>query len=212
MGWGVGPPHVRLGHRADVGGGLSLSTMFIAVPTGVKILNWLATMGGNRPSTTPMLLPSARGDVHHRRPVRRDPRVAPSDTQQTDTYYIVAHFHYVLFGGAPRACSAASTLVAEDLRLHAEREAGGKTHFSFMLAGFNMTFGPMHILGLQACPADRTYDDGLGQHLEPRLEHRLAILAVSIIAFILNVVLSRHRARQAVARPSTRGTPAASNG
>src|SRR5215217_8507792 len=80
----------------------SLSTMFIAVPTGVKILNWLATMwGGKLKFDTAMLfavglvgmftIGGLSGVTH---------AVAPSDTQQTDTYYIVAHFHYVLFGGA----------------------------------------------------------------------------------------------------------------
>ena len=80
----------------------SLSTMFIAVPTGVKILNWMATMWGGKLSfTTPMLFAvglvamftiGGLSGVSH--------AVSPADTQQTDTYYIVAHFHYVLFGGA----------------------------------------------------------------------------------------------------------------
>ena len=80
----------------------SVSTMFIAVPTGVKILNWMATMwGGKLTFTTPMLfavglvamftIGGLSGVTH---------AVAPADTQQTDTYYIVAHFHYVIFGGA----------------------------------------------------------------------------------------------------------------
>ena len=104
MGWGVWAHHMFASGIGPISVAVfSVSTMFIAVPTGVKILNWIATMwGGKLRFTTAMLF--AIGlvvDVHHRRPVGRDPRrVAPSDTQQTDTYYIVAHFHYVLFGGA----------------------------------------------------------------------------------------------------------------
>jgi hypothetical protein len=76
--------------------------MFIAVPTGVKIFNWLATLwGGKLTFTTPMKFAVAlvamftigglSGVTH---------AISPSDLQQTDTYYIVAHFHYVIFGGA----------------------------------------------------------------------------------------------------------------
>ena len=80
----------------------SVATMAIAIPTGVKIVNWTLTMwGGKLRFTTAMLfaigliveftIGGLSGVTH---------AVAPSDTQQTDTYYIVAHFHYVLFGGA----------------------------------------------------------------------------------------------------------------
>ncbi len=80
----------------------SFSTMAIAIPTGMKIINWTMTMwGGKLRFTTAMLfaigviveftIGGLSGVTH---------AVSPSDTQQTDTYYIVAHFHYVLFGGA----------------------------------------------------------------------------------------------------------------
>src|ERR1041384_6831558 len=80
----------------------SLSTMFIAVPTGVKILNWMATMWHGKIRFTTALLFAVGlvamltiggwSVVSH--------AVSPADTQQTDTYYIVALFHFVLFGGA----------------------------------------------------------------------------------------------------------------
>ena len=104
--------------------------MFIAVPTGVKILNWMATMwGGKITFTTPMLfsiglvamftIGGLSGVTH---------AVAPADTQQTDTYYIVAHFHYVIFGGAllglPRRLLL---LVAEGVRLLPERQARARS-------------------------------------------------------------------------------------
>ena len=76
--------------------------------------------------------------------------IAPADTQQTDTYYIVAHFHYVIFGGAVLGSSspACLLLVAKDVRLHAQRAPVGKWNFWLMIIGMNLTFGPMHILGL----------------------------------------------------------------
>ncbi len=90
---GLGPVSVAV---------FSVATMAIAVPTGVKIINWTLTLwGGKLTFTTAMLfavglivqftIGGLSGVTH---------AVAPSDTQQTDTYYIVAHFHYVIFGGA----------------------------------------------------------------------------------------------------------------
>ena len=103
MGWGVWAHHMFVSGIGPISvAAFSLSTMFIAVPTGVKILNWLATIwGGRLRFTTAMLyavgvismftIGGLSGVTHS---------IAPADTQQTDTYYIVAHFHYVIFGGA----------------------------------------------------------------------------------------------------------------
>jgi cytochrome c oxidase subunit 1 len=129
----------------------SATTMFIAVPTGVKILNWIATMwGGNIKFTVPMMfsvslvsmftIGGLSGVMH---------AVAPADTQQTDTYFIVAHFHYVLFGGALMGLFAGMYYWWPKAFGYKLNEALGKWHFWLVLIGFNMTFGPMHILGLQ---------------------------------------------------------------
>src|SRR6478672_7420460 len=103
MGWGVWAHHMFASGLGPISVAVfSATTMFIAVPTGVKIINWLATMwGGSLVFTTSMCfaiglvveftIGGLSGVTH---------AVSPSDTQQTDTYYIVAHFHYVLFGGA----------------------------------------------------------------------------------------------------------------
>ena len=100
--------------------------------------------------------------------------IVPSDYQQTDTYYIVAHFHYVLFGGAIFGLFGGHVLlVAEGLRPPAQRE-GRAGDFWLMLIGFNMTFGPMHILGLQGMPRRiQSYPASLGLDvLEPGLDDR----------------------------------------
>jgi len=112
MGWGVWAHHMFVSGMGPISvAAFSLSTMFIAVPTGVKVLNWLATMWGGKLQVHGghEVRGGHGGHVHHRRPVRRDPLGGPADTQQTDTYYIVAHFHYVIFGGGVLGLLPAST-------------------------------------------------------------------------------------------------------
>ena len=152
MGWGVWAHHMFVSGLGPVGvAAFSATTMFIAVPTGVKILNWIATMwGGNIKFTVPMMfsvslvsmftIGGLSGVMH---------AVAPADTQQTDTYFIVAHFHYVLFGGALMGLFAGMYYWWQKAFGYKLNEALGKWHFWLVLIGFNMTFGPMHILGLQ---------------------------------------------------------------
>ena len=128
IGFGVWAHHmfaVGLGPVANTA--FAISTMIIAIPTGVKIFNWLGTLwNGDLRFTTPMLfsigfiamfvIGGLSGVTH---------AVVPSDYQQTDTYYIVAHFHYVLFGGAIFGLFARDVLlVAEGVRAHAVRDAG----------------------------------------------------------------------------------------
>ena len=152
MGWGVWAHHMFTAGLGPVSvAAFSATTMFIAVPTGVKILNWLATMwGGNIRFSVPMLfsvslvsmftIGGLSGVMH---------AVAPADTQQTDTYFVVAHFHYVLFGGALMGLFAGMYYWWPKVFGYRLNERLGKWHFWLILLGFNMTFGPMHIVGLQ---------------------------------------------------------------
>jgi len=78
--------------------------------------------------------------------------VAPSDTQQTDTYYIVAHFHYVLFGGMVFGLFSGFYYWWPKVFGKMLNEKLGSWNFWFMVIGMNLTFGPMHILGLQGQP------------------------------------------------------------
>jgi len=78
--------------------------------------------------------------------------IAPSDTQQTDTYYIVAHFHYVLFGGAILGIFSGLYYWWPKVFGKLLKESWGKANFWLMIIGMNMTFGPMHIIGLQGQP------------------------------------------------------------
>ena len=206
MGWGVWAHHmfvVGLGPVAT--SAFALSTMFIAVPTGVKIFNWLGTMwGGSLKFTTPMLFAigfvamfvvGGLSGVSH--------AIVPHDQQQTDTYYIVAHFHYVLFGGALFAIMGSLYYWWPKIFGRMLSEKLGKFHFWTWFLGFNLTFAPMHILGLQGMPRRiYTYDDGMGWNVWNMVETVGAfIIVVSVLIFLANVAISRKRGEEAVADP-----------
>jgi cytochrome c oxidase subunit 1 len=201
MGWGVWAHHmfaVGLGPVAN--SAFAASTMFIAVPTGVKIFNWLATTwGGSLRMKTPMLfamgfiamftIGGLSGVTH---------AIVPADYQQTDTYYIVAHFHYVLFGGAIMGIFSGIYYWFPKIYGKLLDEKLGKIHFWLMLIGFNMAFGPMHILGLQGQPR-RTYryDENMGWDFWNMVATAGAgLIALSILVFMVNVWKTKKSAPQ----------------
>jgi cytochrome c oxidase subunit I len=198
MGWGVWAHHMFASGLGPISvAAFSLSTMFIAVPTGVKILNWLATMWGGKLSfTTPMLfaiglvtmftIGGLSGVTH---------AVAPADTQQTDTYYIVAHFHYVIFGGALMGFLGGAYFWWPKVFGYTLSETLGKWHFWTLLVGFNLTFGPMHILGLQGMPRRmHTYIEGYGFEFWNMVATVGAFLiAVSMLIMAWNIFDSRRQ-------------------
>ena len=162
----------------------SLSTMLIAIPTGVKIFNWLGTIwGGSLQFRTPMyfalgfiamFIIGGLSGVMHSSP--------PADLQQNDTYFIVAHFHYVLFGGSIFGLTGGAYYWWPKMFGRMLNETLGKVHFWLMLIGFNLTFFPMHILGLNGMPRRvYTYPEGLGFEALNQLE--------TVGSFILGAVV-----------------------
>ncbi len=200
MGWGVWAHHMFVSGIGPISiGAFTLSTMFIAVPTGVKILNWLATMwGGKIRLTASMLFATGvvsmftigglSGVTH---------AVSPADTQQTDTYYIVAHFHYVIFGGALLGFFSGFYFWWPKVFGHRLGETLGKWNFWLMIVGFNMTFGPMHILGLNGMSRRiDTYSPGFGFEFWNLFATVGAfVIASGVLCFAMNVILSARRAR-----------------
>ncbi len=196
MGWGVWAHHMFATGIGPVSvAAFSLSTMFIAVPTGVKIFNWVATLWGGRITfTTAMLfavsvvsqftIGGLSGVTH---------AVAPADTQQTDTYYIVAHFHYVLFGGSMFGIFAGIYFWWPKIFGRFLDERVGKIHWFLMFLGFNLAFAPMHILGLQGMiRRTASYGSGYGFGLMNLLSTAGAFLiAASFLVWVYNVVKSR---------------------
>jgi cytochrome c oxidase subunit 1 len=150
LGFGVWAHHMFSSGISPVAqAAFGLATMTIAIPTGIKIFNWLGTMWGGRIWLSPPMLfaigfvamftiGGLSGVTHS---------VVPSDWQQTDTYYIVAHFHYVLFGGAVFGIFAGLYYWFPKLTGRVMSSKLGKTHFWLMFIGFNLTFAPMHWLG-----------------------------------------------------------------
>jgi len=206
MGWGVWAHHmfsVGLGPVAN--SAFALSTMFIAVPTGVKIFNWMGTLwGGSIRFKTPLLfavgfvamfvIGGLSGVTHS---------IVPHDAQQTDTYYIVAHFHYVLFGGAIFGLFAGLYYWWPKIFGRSLSEGLGKLHFWMMFIGFNLTFGPFHILGLQGMPRRiYTYPDEMGWNFWNMVSTVGAFLiALGTLVFIMNAVRTRKKGEIAGADP-----------
>ena len=143
----------------------ALATMAIAVPTGVKIFNWIGTLwGGHLMIRTPMLfalgfvwmfmIGGFSGVMHS---------AAPADAQQQDSYFVVAHFHYVLIGGSIFALLAGIHYWFPLMFGRKVSEFWGKLSFWVIFVGFNVTFFPMHFLGLNGMPRRTfTYDPNLG--------------------------------------------------
>jgi hypothetical protein len=115
--------------------------------------------------------------------------VVPSDYQQTDTYYVVAHFHYVLFGGSIFGLFAGFYYWFPKVSGRMLSKRLGTWHFWLMMIGFNLTFGPFHILGLQGMPRRiYTYPSYTGWNFWNMVSTVGAyLIAVSILVFIYNL-------------------------
>jgi cytochrome c oxidase subunit 1 len=206
LGFGVWAHHMfatGMGPLADTY--FSLATMLIAIPTGVKIFNWLGTVwGGSIQYKTPvyfalgfvaMFIIGGLSGVMHGSP--------PADLQQTDTYFVVAHFHYVMFGGSIFGLTAGAYYWWPKMFGRVLDEGLGKLHFWLMLIGFNLTFFPMHILGLNGMPRRvYTYPEGLGFEELNLLETVAAfVLAASFAVFLYNIIKTWRGPRNAPADP-----------
>jgi len=130
------------------------ATMLIAVPTGVKVFNWVATMWrGSMTFETPMLF--AIGTVFTFTMGGLTGlmlSITPADFQYHDTYFVVAHFHYTIFGGSVLALMGAVYYWLPKWTGHMYDEKLGKLHFWLTVLSFNLTFFPQHFLGLAGMP------------------------------------------------------------
>ena len=175
----------------------SADSFLIGVPTGVKIFAWLGTMWGGKLSfKTPLLfaigfismfLIGGLDGIHL--------AVVPADFQFTDSYYVVSHLHYVLFGGSVFAIMGALYYWFPKMTGRLLGETLGKIHFWLMFIGMNMTFFPMHLLGLSGMPRRiYTYSAEQGWGLWNFVETIGAFLiAVAFLFFLANLIKTLRR-------------------
>jgi len=174
------------------------STMMIALPSAVKVFNWLGTMwGGKIHLTTPMLFSLAFVSMFIIGGLSGIFMAAtPVDIQIHDTYYIVAHFHYVLFAGTAMGVLGAIYFWFPKMFGRMMNETWGKVHFLLTFIFMNGTFYPMHVLGMSGFPrryADPYHFNNLFAHLKPMNQFMsvCAILMVTTqIIFIINFFYS----------------------
>ena len=211
LGFGVWAHHMFAVGMGPIGDSVfSLTTMLIAIPTGVKIFNWIGTMvQGQLRFTTSMMFAiglialftiGGISGVMHSSP--------PADLQQTDTYFIVAHFHYVLFGGSIMGIFAGMYLYFPKITGRLMDEKLGKIHFWINFVGMNLTFFPMHFSGMLGMPRRiYTYDSGQGWDTFNLISSIGAyVLAVATLVFAYNFLKSRKSGAIAGPNPWEAGT------
>jgi cytochrome c oxidase subunit 1 len=179
--------------------------MTVAIPTGLQIFCWLATMWDGRPRfQVPMLYVVAfivtfvigglTGVII---------AAVPLDLQLHDTYFIVAHFHYVLIGGAVFPLLGILTYWYPKITGRMMSETLGKISFWMVFLGFQLAFFPMHFSGLLGMPRRvYTYPAGLGLEL-PNLLSTIGafVVALAVVIFVVNGIVSLYRGALAPANP-----------
>ena len=183
-----------VGMGATLNAFFALSTMLIAVPTGIKLFNWLATMyGGRIRLRTPMLFCCAflfqflcaglTGVML---------AVAPFDWQLSDSYFVVAHFHFVLIGALVFTIFAAIYYWFPKATGRMLSERLGRWNFWLLVIGFNVTFLTMHVQGLLGMPRRiYTYPADRGWEIWNLITTLgVPLQAIAVLIFVVNVIVS----------------------
>ena len=190
-----------VGMGAPLNSAFAASTMLIAIPTGIKIFNWVATMyGGRIRFATPMLFACGflfqflcaglTGIILS---------VVPFNWQLTDSYFVVAHFHFVLVGSLIFTIFGAIYYWFPKATGRRLSERLGRWHFWLFVVGFNLTFLPMHWAGMLGMPRRiYTYPADRGWDLWNLIASLgVPIQAAAILIFVVNVVISLRRGERA---------------
>jgi len=179
----------------------AIATMAIAVPTGVKIFNWLFTLwGGHIRFTTANLWASAFIPTFVMGGVTGVMLASPAaDFQFHDSYFVVAHFHYVIVGGLIMSLFAGSYYWWPKMFGRMLSEKLGKLHFWLFFIGFHLTFFPQHFLGLMGMPRRVfTYEANAGLDAGNLLSSiGAALMGLGVIVFIINIIATNAKAKTA---------------
>jgi cytochrome c oxidase subunit I len=181
----------------------TVSTLIVAVPTGVKIFSWMATLwAGKIRYTSAMLfaigllamfvMGGLSGVMLGN---------APFDVHVHDTYFVVAHFHYVLFGGSVFGIYAGVYHWFPKITGRMMNETLGRIHFALTFIGTNLTFLPMHQLGLQGMPRRVAMYDPQFTTINQICTYGAIVLGLSVIPFYINAIWSW------IAGPKAEGNP-----
>jgi cytochrome c oxidase subunit 1 len=180
-----------------------IATLLIAVPTGIKIFSWIATLwGGKLRLESPLLFAIgfiAMFVIGGLSGVML--ASVPIDIHVHDTYFIVGHFHYVLFGGSVFGIYAGLYHWFPKITGRMYNEFWGKVHFGLTFVGFNLCFMPMHILGLQGMPRRVAQYDPQFAPINLICSIGALILAISTVPFLVNAIYSWIRGPQAGPNP-----------
>ena len=181
------------------------SSMAIAIPAGIQVFCWLATLWDGKPVFKTPLLFVIGFIVTFVLGGLTGVMVAsvPFDTQVHDTYFVVAHFHYVLIGGAVFPLLGGIYYWYPKMSGRMMSESLGKWAFWLIFVGFNLTFFPMHILGLQGMPRRiYTYQPDMSWHgLNLFVSASALILSVGFLMFFIDVIRAARRGVQAGDNP-----------
>lgn len=180
-----------------------IATMIIAVPTGIKVFSWVATVwGGKLRLCSAMLFGMAFVSMFVIGGLSGVMVASvPFDIHVHDTYFIVAHLHYVLFGGSVFGIYAGLYHWFPKMTGRFLNEGWGKVHFILTFVGFNMTFLPMHVLGLQGMNRRIAEYDPQYAGINMFCTIGSYILAVSTIPFLFNAIWSWSQGEKAGDNP-----------
>ena len=170
----------------------TIATAFIAVPTGIKFFNWLATLWGGRISLNSAVLFSCGFIVNFVLGGITGVALAqvPFDVHVHDTYFVVAHFHYIVYGGSVFVIFASIYHWYPKITGRMLDEHLGRLHFLLTFVGFNLCFAPQHWLGLNGMPRRVAEYDPHFQLVNQISSAGALLMAISTLPFLWNVIAS----------------------
>ena len=187
----------------------TIATAFIAVPTGIKFFNWLATLWGGKISLNSAVLFSCGFIVNFVLGGITGVALAqvPFDVHVHDTYFVVAHFHYIVYGGSVFVIFASIYHWYPKVTGRLMNEHLGRFHFLITFVGFNLCFAPQHWLGLNGMPRRVAEYDPQFQLINQFSSVGALLMAISTLPFLWNVIASASQGAIAGDNPWNALTP-----